>query len=120
MEAAFLWVWESEPVHTLAHAHGSPSNDLNHLERDMHAAFVVGGRDDFAEAFGKRHKYARTLRCKIDANYLWLRREAFLGAEAGPRPKDDEEWIEMALGRYGEDEGFRRYKARLEEKANGC
>lgn len=113
MAAGFLWVW-AEPSASLAFIDGAASNEMNQLERDMLATFVQRGRHDLASAFMKRQKYARAVRCKITPEYLWLRREAFLGTEgAGAKPQTDEEWVRMARERYGHNEGFRRYEAGL-------
>lgn len=122
MEAVFLWVWGSSLRNF---RHGPPSNTPNKLEEEMHAAFLARGRPDLAQAFRRRHKYSRAMRSKLDAEHLWLRREAFLGTEgAGPKAGSEEEWVALAVERYGDDEGFRKYCARLEveaaEKAEQC
>lgn len=109
MEAVWLWVWGSSP----SAINGPSTSELNDLEKAMHATFIERGRHDLAKAFMSRHKYSRTLRSKVDPHYLWLRREAFLGAGAGPKPETEDEWIALALGWYGHDGGFERYKARL-------
>lgn len=92
---------------------GPPSNELNPLEKDMLATFRARGRDDIVAAFMKRHKYSRAMRSKLNAQYLWLRRQAFLGDRAGPKPGSDDEWIALARERYGQDEGFKAYEARI-------
>lgn len=118
MEAAFLWVWGD----SLPYWYGALSNRFNQLEQDMLESFRSLGREDLVRAFMSRHKYSRTMRTVtppvlVDYGSLWFRREAFLGEGAGKRPQSNDEWIAMARERYGEDEGFKRYMARIEAEA---
>jgi hypothetical protein len=120
MEASWLWRWGD---HVYAHL-GGASNDFNELEKDMLAVYRSFGNESLVSAFMKRHKYSRAWKSfhpflSLDAEMLWLRREAFRGASAGPKPMvdgewSDEEWIKMAAERYGSDAGYQALCTSLE------
>ncbi len=123
MEASWLWSWEDNDDW----AFGPSSNEPNTLEQAMLETFRARGHNHLVSAFMKRRKYFRVmlsfnLHGTTQVSASWLRREAFLGEEAGcpfalPIQPDDEKAARIAYynllkAKYGADEGYRDFMTR--------
>ncbi len=124
MELPWLWAWADNPIHF---SMGATSNHFNALELAMLES--LGGDEHLVAAFTKRRKYSRAWRTleplsTLNPKQLWLRREAFLGNEAGcpyPQPVTAADSTPAAIAyytllkkKYGDDEGFKAFMARRE------